>query len=405
MSQQNRKLLAYLLHPNPKLDCKNCQKGGNTTSRYHIPPFPGHIKEWTDFKLSSLDAACGGLLKKTLECEFPLVNHPDVPEFPDCQIHDENCLTILLSKWNQSVVNRALEAVHKYAAERFSDRAVYMCPGGHGGGRQEKQKKGEIKLYPDWAGVFQSNNEQYVPRQNVKRKTVLPGETKLSSKWTVSMFQRKTAIFGAKATQNHCLPIAQIYTYCRNSNARYGYLITDQELVAVRIDEISPSPAGSKGAVSDPRKENTILLYKAIPWSDVEQTDAENSNSMTINLALLALHLVAARQSEMNGDPATQEEYTLMGESPDNAAEVHDQDPTTSTRNDILSTTAGNQDMSFRSETSDLRQHFSNASVGNDTRAASPPQSEMGRKRVMDEASEEERPWRRRNTRPVEKRF
>ncbi|KAL8718549.1 MAG: hypothetical protein Q9181_008184, partial [Wetmoreana brouardii] len=236
MSQQDskhQKLSDYLRQPNPEIDCSQCGTGGNTKSAYKQPPFPAEIKEWTDFGLPSLDAACGGFLKANMERKFPLRNHSDAREHPNTVIPDEDCLKIFQGKWNQVIVNRALTAIQKYPLDLLPDEAVHMYPGGHA---RKKAKKGEKKQKPDWAGVLRPKEFPNDSRPSNESRNILPGETKPSCKWTIAKFQEARATSKLGAKHNLSKPITQLYSYCLKWNARYSYLITDRELVVFRID-------------------------------------------------------------------------------------------------------------------------------------------------------------------------
>ena len=75
---------------------------------------------------------------------------------------------------------------------------------------------------------------------------------------------------------NWMLPLRQVATYCSKTERRYGYLITDQELVVIRITKTS-----SKS------KSVNVLEYRSISWN------GDTTDGMTMNLALWLLHMLA----------------------------------------------------------------------------------------------------------------
>ena len=142
-------------------------------------------------------------------------------------------------------------------------------------------------------------------------------------------------------------PMRQIFTYCVKLNARYGYIITDQELVVIRVCPIiEPSDSGETNDSQESRREagsskrgqemaksqaslpdldedhdfelpspvfrkveaNGRLEYKAIPWSNAASLDPRRSNNLTINLALWWLHIMASVSSNIK------EQYTPLKE-------------------------------------------------------------------------------------------
>ena len=96
-------------------------------------------------------------------------------------------------------------------------------------------------------------------------------------------------------------PIAQIFTYCIKARARYGFLITEKELVVTRIRRGKPDGSNHEDRHSErllsrarkpndppPEVEDRILDYKRIPW-------IHNGESReTVNLVLWWLHLMVS---------------------------------------------------------------------------------------------------------------
>ncbi|KAK0716554.1 hypothetical protein B0T21DRAFT_339397 [Apiosordaria backusii] len=69
-------------------------------------------------------------------------------------------------------------------------------------------------------------------------------------------------------------PLSQIATYCRYGETRYGYIITQTELVALRIRLF--------GAYTPANPTRAAIEYKSVPWS-------ASGNQLTVNLAIWAL--------------------------------------------------------------------------------------------------------------------
>lgn len=92
------------------------------------------------------------------------------------------------------------------------------------------------RLVPDW--VLVSDREHI---DNGKFLRILPGDTKLSARW-------RPDIRGTDITQWQ-RPIQQILTYSNEVHCRYGFLITDEELVAFQfqMERVSPSVAATRG--------------------------------------------------------------------------------------------------------------------------------------------------------------
>ena len=95
-------------------------------------------------------------------------------------------------------------------------------------------------IRPDWAGVCRPRTSNAFKPENI-----LPGDTKLSSKWKSSKIQTGS-VTEAGGNRNEWLwPLMQNFTYCLYCQVRYGYIITDQELVVIRL-KAGPEPKGGK---------------------------------------------------------------------------------------------------------------------------------------------------------------
>lgn len=91
-------------------------------------------------------------------------------------------------------------------------------------------------------------------------------------------------------------PLSQIFTYCLRSGVRYGYLITDKELVVVHIrssdpDTLQPRRGSRHGdlPLQATIAEKGLLEWKAIPW-----THDSGSDQLTVNLTLWWLHMMVS---------------------------------------------------------------------------------------------------------------
>ena len=264
--------------------------------------------EWNDFEFDSLEAIYNGRLRKVLDKETSsFIDRSAIPYLPFCEIHDENSLEALLIKWNQSVVSDALDVTQKHLGADEGQPKIYMVRGG---------QASRIPNYrPDWAGVLRD-------RTRKRTNSVLAGDTKVSWKWSSRDIQvgDTNTVYLAK---DWLQPIKQIYTYCSTLKVRYGYIMTEKELVVIRIRPFSPdhlrspentqdsglsfpipeerataftskpSKTPKQDAVAESFKEGT-LEYKAIPWSS-----NASDNSLTINLALWWLHMMALESHEI----------------------------------------------------------------------------------------------------------
>ena len=223
MSDLDISLLEYLQSENPILNGKMCQGKGNTSSKAWSWITPRAIEVWKDFNLDSLEKIYDGQLKEVLERQFLLKDFSAIPEYPFCEIHDENSLEILIAKWNQSMITDALSSAQIYLDHRLNHGRIYMVRGG-----QTDYLAPDTRLRPDWGGVKWYSGNTGKPRN------ILPGDTKLSYKWSSADIKPGPTKIHPKSA-DWLRPLTQVFSYCVRSNSRYGYLITDKELVVVRI--------------------------------------------------------------------------------------------------------------------------------------------------------------------------
>ena len=308
MASETLTLHDYLRRPNPAVKRDNSWTGTNTRSGSSTNTKPSKIVEWKDFNYNSLQALYGRILKRE-------VHSQDLPDFSLHlpfhlrEIQDEDSLEALLIRWNNAVVSCALSVAQRSNGLISTDTAghrageIFMARGGHAfiqGTRTQKE------LRPDWAGIIPSNG--YHRRSNERRKSylnVLPGDSKLSTKW--SSTRDPNSLEFKK-------PFFQIYNYCQLAQVRYGYLLTPEELVGVRVSKteseevpgpIMPPQRPKRGGTTEwkkaqkqnllpkktKRQKHGILEYKSIPWVDAGQ---RGEASLSINLALWWLHMMAA---------------------------------------------------------------------------------------------------------------
>ena len=305
MSNLDVSLLEYLRSENPVLNGNMCQGKGNTSSKTWSWITPRAIEVWEDFNLDSLDKIYDGQLKEVLECHFPLRDFSAIPEYPFCEIHDESSLDVLIAKWNQSMITDALSSAQIFLAHRLNHGRIYMVRGG-----QTDDLAPAKKLRPDWGGVKWYRGNTRKPRN------VLPGDTKLSYKWSsADITLGPTKIHPKNA--DWLRPLTQVFSYCVRSDSRYGYLITDKELVVLRIRPGSltkiQATVKTMGSSKVPNltpaaqaRLTGILEFQAIPWQSKNRVLRSQRSGMTVNLALWWLHMLAAE------DSAIREQYAPL---------------------------------------------------------------------------------------------
>lgn len=307
MAHGKQTLLSYLKHPNPHINSEHSYIGSNTKTSGAMWCAYEELKVWEDFTFETLKRLYKDLLYQPFS-EDELPNFNQKLPYHITEIRNENTLNSLLVRWNNAVVSAALAA----SQSKLS-----------GNSRSGSRKEGEIfmacgcqatldhpkgRKIPDWAGIMKDKvYDNFVDGQKrVTHKNLLPGDTKLSTKWNSEKMEKAKNDPAMKA------PINQILTYCVTAEVRYGYLITQEEVVVFRISErdLSEPDLESKGqrrrleknALGMPqekmfgRGKSWYMEYKAIPW---ELDEGVRSNNLTVNLALWWLHMLAVQERSL----------------------------------------------------------------------------------------------------------
>ncbi|KAH0563230.1 hypothetical protein GP486_002198 [Trichoglossum hirsutum] len=280
-------LLSYLTRANPVLVI-DTSAGTNTDSMERIP-IEG-VCDWTEFSYSTLHSIFQDSWEMVISAHTPVLDEG----LPLCEIYAEDGLGHLIATWNVQVVSRAL---------RESGGKLLIATG--------SSAQMDPDVIPDWAGIQKA-------RKNPGRKTYqnqCPGDTKLSSKWASKWDKRFTSKWDWE------LPFCQVQFYCAMLNARYGYILTDEELVVIRVTKSVDPPPRDRPRRSTAQYEpghlrdlsdvssalSEISLYrntgqlenyekleiKSVPWSN------QGSDKFTVNLALWCLLSMAAANNSI----------------------------------------------------------------------------------------------------------
>ncbi|KAK2793822.1 hypothetical protein FQN50_009977 [Emmonsiellopsis sp. PD_5] len=215
-------LLDYLTQPNPSLV--------NTHSLTGLPtkqdlPHEIEVVEWEEFNLENLMNCYGHVLR--MEFQLPDISPP--PTNLERNIVDEDSLDHLISRSVIPIVNAALGVAWHCCYPNHQEALIQITRGGRArrpeddavmqDGNSPEGTDGNAKIFPDWAGAIIRKDD---PWTCVNR---CPGDTKLSTKWKSD-----------KKVKSWEWPLAQMLIYCgENWNCRYGYLITQKELVVLRF--------------------------------------------------------------------------------------------------------------------------------------------------------------------------
>lgn len=202
-----------------------------------------------------------------------------------------------VAPWTVAIVARALSHAQSRSIGRgLHPPFVEMTAGGDAEGHGVAHK-------PDWAGIrtFDSGDCR-------KTHNILPGDTKLSYKWTSEQIVPKR-LDEKDANKGWLWPLRQLFTYCLNLKTRYGYIITDKEVVVFRIrtppERLQQGQSKRKSAPT----EDGILEYMPISKSDQPAGKSE----LTMDMGIWLLHLLAANKRTVQSTYDLLENEVLEG--------------------------------------------------------------------------------------------
>lgn len=299
MAEEASTLLHYLKRPNPEVDStwSLTDRRSGAKSKVKASPHDAlQLREafkWEGMEWEVLKPILDGIL------ELPVSSMPNFEDFLIYPSHlkevsDENSLDTLLTRWNYPVVAAALSKAQSH--DDFRDKLgtsehlheISIARGG------QAWLPNENMLKPDWAGILLSCHDNKGPNEVSNPRpylNVLPGDTKLSTKFKSEW---------GWGNQRFDDPVIQVFTYRRRASVPYGYIITQEELVILRLfygDKENPNKL-TEGA-----ERFEYVDYKSIPW-------ANNTNhELTINLTLWCLHMLAARRKPIGGRKELKSEY------------------------------------------------------------------------------------------------
>ncbi|KAL9106675.1 MAG: hypothetical protein Q9227_008327 [Pyrenula ochraceoflavens] len=212
---------------------------------------------------------------------------------------DEDALEKLyISQWVHPIIKTALSHAQRESSDRgLRPPFVEMVTGGNAQSISGRK--------PDWAGIRTMSPEN--PNRTVN---ILPGDTKVSYKWTSTEIVPKT-VDPDDLVENWFWPLRQIFTYCMAFKTRYGYIISDEEVVAIRVrvprERFEESNPRRRIAWS---KDRGTLEY--MPIFDSAQGPGDKTR-LTPNLGIFCLHLLAANDRTVHTTYRPLKDETLDG--------------------------------------------------------------------------------------------
>ncbi|KAH6851106.1 hypothetical protein B0I37DRAFT_373210 [Chaetomium sp. MPI-CAGE-AT-0009] len=274
-----------------------------------------HVQEWEDFTFGSIYAAYGDILNQQLGTYKEVVAPSTTPR----EIIDENSIDTLGIVWSCNIERQPL----KIAAGILRRRMGMAIPAlTHSpdptlaaktiSWRYPSESATSLKhdsgasMKPDWAVLDRTISKKYRHAHSddlAKHLVYAIGDSKLKQKWKSSWLSLKDSACTINTDQScrppntpapkvqktmnikmeRINPLKQLATYCRCSETRYGYIVTQTELVAMRIRRID--------GTSD---HAAAVEYRAIPW------EAHGHGKLTAHLAIWALGCMGMNDQHRN---------------------------------------------------------------------------------------------------------
>ncbi|KAK8096001.1 hypothetical protein PG999_014023 [Apiospora kogelbergensis] len=310
--------LSYLRLPNPAANSSECKSGSSTLGSQQYRP--DEVKPWEDLTLENLEKTFKDVLEHQMD-EPRIRNAREIsPE--RLILYEEGSVRTLAEHWNEEVVQHALrgtqQLLHRKLPEGpFDDGHIYFRQN-HGQGHIPNQDGQHQK--PDWC-VYQKKDEQSTkPCPNL-----LPGDIKPAKKWKSEWITSSDPTMRRKAY----LVLNQITKYMYLGGRRYGFILSEEELVAVRLSMFTRDPEENLELANDgsaaaahmldslqdleggpeedfadaQRRQGRFLEYCGIPWR------ACGDDSFTVNLTLWWLTVLAVQDARIKSAG----NYTSLG--------------------------------------------------------------------------------------------
>ncbi|EEU48709.1 uncharacterized protein NECHADRAFT_98887 [Fusarium vanettenii 77-13-4] len=297
--------------------------------------YPKELQPWDEFNFETLeDIFAGALLREARQNGRSLPAYPTLIPKLDCVITEEDSVTSLIVKWNESIVNMALISVQDQfnpslwnsKKRKHEKQDAEPLPARRGKRRQpprrssqsnrvQKPKKHRLSaLRPDSGAVYHALSPE--EHASPKTKERFPKEYKPATKWCSEKFFRsgflnnKGKVRKGMIMQNYCMPIRQAFTYCVTHACRYGCILTCGEAFIFRLTKLEKKAAESQEALTKSLRDDGLLEYVSIPWANHYQGDIDSYKDLTVNLAMWFVHVLAGNQYWVDWKycPLTEEE-------------------------------------------------------------------------------------------------
>lgn len=396
-----KSIIEYLTQENPRLIVPTRIKSQSRNEEWHTPE---KVEKWKDFDFSVLRTILNG--KLWTECQqsrSPTIAYPLELLEEERKCEDEKSAERILTSWTVRMVNKALDLVkqslhpaiwvtgksrrweapkitkaktnvpqtnleeprpgtrrgrsqqdtqqtaHHYHLRRKSKETEKTQPSGTKRSRSSSTAERPVKrvrsLVPDGWGICSDDDLVNRLPSDVKGSWKSRRVTKRDGKY----FDGEGYWRDGMSTEDQARPLRQIYTYCVEANARYGFLITCEEVLLVRVSPLSQASAGGddlspEELIQESMIEHGRLEYKSVRWGAHRGTHEklDDFQQLTINLSLWTLFILAGNNWQIgwNYQPLEQE---CLARAEENSASRDGDDSVDSANSETTETSVGTE--------------------------------------------------------------
>ncbi|KAI0410871.1 hypothetical protein F5X98DRAFT_358646 [Xylaria grammica] len=265
-------LLHYLTLRNPNIIQRGLSGKGTETRKIYGPD---KREPWADMTFENLQMAFGEVLSK----EMSLPEPRDASKIPATKrkIYTETSVRKLAVAWNEHVVQHALDGANgvlrqaKYGDPLAIGRVQFTDNDGRGDLKDEDGRW----HYPDWIAYRECEGDSIIPNpvSGNRKQTIpnlLPGECKPSMKWKSQWLYCSDQSLKMKAEW----VLRQVTKYMHLAKTRYSFILSDEELVPVRLSTYTRNPAAEVEQLNEAQKENIVDLGISFEESEEEEEGA-----------------------------------------------------------------------------------------------------------------------------------
>ncbi|KAK6082258.1 hypothetical protein SCUP234_03736 [Seiridium cupressi] len=308
--------LDWLTLPNPIPNSTPCKDGPGT--KIVTVYGPHKVRPWTDVTWENLNASFGDVLRK--QADSPRIRNRDDIDSEKLTIYEEDSVTFLMADWTEKIVQHSLNGTRKPLMasplkESLAKGTVHFIKNT---GRGHLPDEKGILQKPDWC-IYQKGQ---------KFTYLVPGDSKPAMKWQSEWIECDDKSLRRKAA----LGIQQLTKYMYLAQTRYGFVISEEELVPLRLSTFDRSLETLNTSIQDNHarqildssgdnfeedewfeqdislqagqelaafladadgKTGFLLEYGRIPWKN------HGSGMLTINLTLWWLPMLAVQNASI----------------------------------------------------------------------------------------------------------